>query len=140
MTIFNAFKVQAAELRHMCSGVFHWLDCPYRLSCHRHSQPALACSKGCHLCPSMVGLSLSLCLCPLGAESSLPSSPAYPCPGRQGEEHVGSSRGVWKTSLQDCTRAEGCTALLCSHQSCPPEQPCHPKQLRLILLAAAHAS
>lgn len=49
-------------------------------------------------------------------------------------------RGVWKTSLQDCTCAEDCTMLLCSHQSCHPKQPCHPEQLRLILLAAAHAS
>lgn len=60
MTIFNAFLVQAAELRHMCSGIFHCLDCPYRSSSHGHSQPALARSKGCHPCPSMVGLS---CAC-----------------------------------------------------------------------------
>lgn len=66
--------------------------------------------------------------------------PVYPCPDREGEEHTGSSRGIWKTLLQDCTHAQDCTALLFSHQSCHPKQPCHPKQRRLILLAAAHAS
>lgn len=75
----------------MCSGAIHWLDCPYRLSCRGHSQPALACSKGCHLHGGAVPVPV-----PTGSRKHLPSSPAYPCPGRQGEEHVASSRGVWR--------------------------------------------
>lgn len=103
--------MQAAELWHLCSRIFHGWDCPYRFDSYGHRQPALACSNGCTLCPSMGGL--SLCLFPSGAESSLPSSPMYPCLGSWGTEHAGTSGGVWKASPRGCAQAGGHTVLLC---------------------------
>lgn len=111
--------MQAAELWHLCSRIFHGWDCPYRFDSYGHRQPALACSNGCTLCPSTAGL--SLCLFPSGAESSQPSSPTYPCLGSWGTEHAGTSGGVWKASPRGCAQAGGHTVLLCPRAAPSPK-------------------